>query len=103
MVEAIGNRYDGNKGRDLTTPSSNVDDGVCANPFFELTWSAHNSFVDAVKPKTKISVMPLLCDSPTDPSIQLTAMRHLQAVKQHIRGGLVKKLLLRSIWDCTDQ
>ena len=30
---AIGNRYDGNKGRDLTTPSSNVDEGVCANPF----------------------------------------------------------------------
>ena len=47
MVEAIGNRYDGNKGRDLTTPSSNVDDGVCANHFFGLTWSAHNSFLDA--------------------------------------------------------
>ena len=39
-----------------------------------------------MKPKTNIAVLPLIRQTPTDSSVQLTAMRHLEQINKYIRG-----------------
>ena len=40
-----------------------------------------------MKPKTNIAVLLLIGQTPTDSSVQLTAMRHLEQINEYIRGS----------------
>ena len=64
-----------------------ADETVSRHQYSNITWSSHNFFTHKVKPKTKNAVLSLIRQTPTDSSVQLTAMRHLEQINEYIRGS----------------